>query len=219
LAVCGACCWLRPFSFFCQVRSDGNSRPFGIGSTTCTTSQSTSPNASGGAGKADGKPADGAGTAAADKPKDDLCSNHPDLNVCKNAQVQGGNCAGASDDTSCTGDAIACATLRQQRMEWCANSQVTPLSTLGNQLLAGSDPMASTLPTPANGQTVAVGALDQSGFLGGGSCFADKTFVVMGQTVVFSMTPVCPYLLPLRYCIMVIAGLSSLAMLRQSVLG
>jgi hypothetical protein len=180
------------------------------GTKTCSVIGSTSSNAAGGAGKSDGKP---------DDPKD-FCASHPELTVCINSTVGGGGCSGATANLSFTGDAITGAILRQQRDELCANSQQTNESKLGGQLLSGQDPAGSTLPTPGNGGVIAVGSLDQSGFLGGsGVCFPDRNFTLMGVTRALPFSQVCPYLLPLRYGIMVVAALASLAVMRKSILG
>jgi hypothetical protein len=179
------------------------------GAKSCSVTGTTGANASGGSGKSDGKPDD----------LKDFCASHPDLTVCVNSTVGGGGCSGASANLSFTGDAITGAILRQQRDEYCANSQATNESKLGGQLMSGQDPDGSKLPTPSNGQTIAIGSLDQSGFLGGGSCFADKTYSLMGVTSSLPLSQVCPYLLPLRYGIMVVAALVSLAVMRKSILG
>ncbi|WP_211453006.1 hypothetical protein [Collimonas antrihumi] len=197
------------------------------GSVNCHTYNSTGKTITGAQGSADGKAPAAAGTSGAPgggdckdgKSCSDLCALHPELNVCSNSQVLGGGCDGAQDTTACTGDAISCAILKQQRVEWCQNSQTTPTKTLGDALLSGSDPMASTLPTAANGQTLAVGSLDQSGFLGGGGCITDKTITLMGVSRSLPFSQVCPYLLPLRGAIMVVAGLVSLAMMRGAIMG
>lgn len=149
----------------------------------------------------------GTGTEA-DK-GDDLCKKNPNLNICRNSTVSG-DC----ENTTCEGDAITCALLRQQRKEYCENTKENPQTTLGNQLLAGNDPLKSTLPTAANatGVNLGQGALDTSGFMGGGSCFADKSFSVMGQTFVIPFSAVCNILLALRFAIMIIASLVSFRM-------
>ncbi|HWW06327.1 hypothetical protein [Collimonas sp.] len=187
------------------------------GGKTCTTSQSTGNTPSGAAGKSDGSGVKADGTP--DDKKNDLCTLHPELNVCKNSDVQGNGCSGASDATACTGDAIQCAILRQQRKEYCENSQVTPAKTLYDQMAGGSDPLASTLPSKANAQVVnGTNSIDQSGFLGGGSCYADYQFQYNGGSLAIPFSDVCPYLIPLRIAIMLSALVAAYFMLSGAIL-
>lgn len=165
--------------------------------------------AGGGAGVSDAK----------DEDKTDLCKLHPELNVCKNSEVTPGSCAGGSDSTSCTGDAIQCAILRQQKKEYCEWNKENPSATLGNQAVAGNDPLKSTLPTKENASQFNMQSLDQSGFLGGGSCFQDKSVTVQGIAINLPFSKLCPYLEWLRYVIMIIAALVSLRIVSKPVLG
>jgi hypothetical protein len=181
-----------------------------------TTEGSVTGSKPGGAGGVGG----GQGTSdAKDEDKSDLCKQHPELNICKNSEVSAGACAGGTDSTSCTGDAIQCAILREQKKQWCELNKENPSATLGNQAVAGNDPIKSTLPTKDNALTINMQSLDQSGFLGGGSCFQNKTVNMMGRSVVLPFSNVCPYLEWLRYVIMLIAALVSFAILKKPVLG
>lgn len=174
------------------------------GGTTVTQSTSTSQKPSGGSGTND----------STDDKKDDFCVKNPNLNVCKNSQV-----SGSCDDVACTGDAIQCAIYRSQQKSYCELNKENPSSTLGNQVVGGNDPLKSTLPTKENATQINMAALDQAGFLGGGSCFQDKTFNVQGLTVTLPFSKVCPYLEWLRYVVMVIAALVSLKIVSKPVLG
>lgn len=165
--------------------------------------------AGGGAGVSDAK----------DEDKTDLCKLHPELNVCKNSEVTGGACSGGVDSTACTGDAIQCAILRQQKKEYCEWNKENPSATLGNQAVAGNDPLKSTLPTKENASQFNMQSLDQSGFLGGGSCFQDKSVTVQGIAINLPFSKLCPYLEWLRYVIMIIAALVSLRIVSKPVLG
>jgi hypothetical protein len=170
----------------------------------------TSPNSDGGAGHSDGSPDDN---------KNDLCKLHPDLNVCKNSQITGGGCTGATESTACTGDAIQCAILKEQRRQYCENTVVTPAKTLYDQMAGGGDPLASTLPSKANAQVVnGTNSIDQSGFLGGGSCFADYQFQFSGTSMAIPFSNVCPYLIPLRVAIMLSALVAAYYMLSGAIL-
>jgi len=182
------------------------------GGTTVTQSTSTSqkPAASGGGG---GK------NDSSDDKKDDFCIKNPSLNVCKNSEVMAGSCSDGNDSTSCTGDAIQCAILREQKRQYCELQKENDSATLGNQTIAGNDPKKGDLPTKDNAAQISMQSLDQSGFLGGGSCFQDKTFTVQGITVTMPFSKVCPYLEWLRYVVMVIAALVSLKIVSKPVLG
>lgn len=164
-----------------------------------------------------GKPGGGGGSS--DSEGDDFCKKHPELNACKNSEVTAGTCAAGADSTACTGDAIQCAILRQQKKEYCEWNKENPSATLGNQAVAGNDPLKSTLPTKENASQFNMQSLDQSGFLGGGSCFQDKSVTVQGIAINLPFSKLCPYLEWLRYVIMIIAALVSLRIVSKPVLG
>jgi hypothetical protein len=187
------------------------------GTKSCSTSRSTTPNTAGGVGKPDG-----AGVKADGKPDDpkNICQLHPELNVCSNSQVSGGDCSGAVSTTACTGDAIQCAMLRQMRDENCSNLQPSPLKDLGNNLLAGTDPMQAQIDANKKGDTVDLSsqALDSSGFLGGGSCFADRTISVAGRAVPVPFTGGCTAIQGLRYAVLACALVAAYLLVSKSVI-
>lgn len=179
--------------------------------------------APGAAGKpgADGKPgAPGQpGPPLPDRKDKGPCDLNPSMTICKAASVGGGGCSGKVSNRTFEGDAIQGAILKQLADTDCANNEANPLTTLGNQLTTGADPLSSTLPTKENGETVNFEAsFDQSGFLGGGACLADKSFSVMGKTIPLPFSQVCPYLLPLRYALMIAAMMIAFKMVSGSVL-
>jgi hypothetical protein len=180
------------------------------GTRTTTVAQSTSQ-----------KPvSSGGGAGVQDKPQTDFCAQHPELNACKNSSVTGLACAVAADNTACEGDAIQCAILRQQRKEYCENTAANPQQALAQQVIAGNDPLKSTLPSKENAATVNMQSFDQSAFLGGGAtCFNDKQVNVMGQVIALPFSEVCDYLLPLRFVMMTIAALVSYRIIAKPVLG
>lgn len=183
------------------------------GLSSCTQSTSTSNSSAGAPGKSDGTGKGGGGAAG-----DDMCTKHPELNVCSNSQVVGNNCNGKVSNISVDGDAIQGAILKRMADEQCANAVDTPESILGKQMMAGQDPLAATLPTKANGQTVDVNkALDQTGFLGA-SCWADKSYGYGGKTLVIPFSTVCPYLIPLRVAVMFAALMAAYFMLSGAIL-
>ncbi|HJW54708.1 MAG TPA: virulence factor TspB C-terminal domain-related protein [Burkholderiaceae bacterium] len=125
--------------------------------------------------------------------------------------------SGDCENTACEGDAITCAILRQQRKEYCENQKESDISNLGKSIMAGSDP--KSLPSVANASSVDLSStLDSSGFLGGGSCFSDRSFSYGGMSLTIPFSRVCEYLLPLRVAIMLMALLASFRLLSQSIL-
>lgn len=71
----------------------------------------------------------------------------------------------------------------------------TPLSTLGDQIAAGNDPLASSYPTAAGQQqTVNLStAIDTSNPFATG-CLQDKSFTIMTTTLVIPFSNICAYL-------------------------
>lgn len=187
---------------------------------------------SGGSGSgSSGSGTSGSGTtpgavATSNTPQPTLCQDNPNLNICKNSTVTGAQCEGSNGVTgfTCTGDAIQCATLQQVADQNCRDladrtaEQQSKEFSLGNAVMNGQDPLGSTLPTPGNATNVDVGTLSANGFLGGGSCFADVPFSVMGQQITIPFSQVCQYLIFLRGVMMAIAGLVSFKMLSTTFL-
>lgn len=93
------------------------------------------------------------------------------------------------------------------------------LGQLGKVVADGNDPDKDGLPSKANATQLALGDLDVSGWLGGGECFADKSFSVMGRSFVIPFSKVCTPLLAFRYGLMLVASLLCFRMLRSSILG
>jgi hypothetical protein len=155
-----------------------------------------------------------------DQDKNDLCKLHPELNVCKNSTV-----SGACDTVTCTGDAIQCSMLRQLAASECARKQdqtdlkAMQIYTDGSAILAGNDPKAATLPDKAKASVVTMpSSLDASGWLGGGACFPDKQFSVMGRSITLSFTKACEPLIGFRYALMIVALLFSFRMVSGVIL-
>lgn len=155
-----------------------------------------------------------------DKPETDFCKSNPSLTICKNS-VAKGSCGAVT----CQGDAIQCEMLIQQTALRCSAEQdkkdleSSPLNALGKAAASGSDPLSSSLPSPANATNISVPtSLTTSGWLGGGQCFADKSFTVMGKTIALPFGKACDGLVVLRYALMVMASLVSFKILRASFL-
>ena len=165
------------------------------------------------------KAADGTG-GKEDAPQPDLCKANPNLSICKVSSVAG-KCA----SVSCSGDAIQCSTLQQAAAMRCAADEeraelkASAAYSLGAAVMAGSDPFGASLPKPGNAVTIGVPtSLTTTGWLGGGSCFADKSVSVMGKTVTLPFSKACEYLVVFRYALMVMASLVSFKILRGSFL-
>jgi len=151
----------------------------------------------------------------------DLCQRNPSLNICKNSSATV-SCGAA---VYCDGDAIQCAMLRQVAEQNCRDIQdaqaanESGIGKLGKQVLDGQDPKSDDLPTPENGTEVNVPkTLDQSGWLGGGQCFADKSFTIQGREVVIPFSRACSALIVLRYAIMIVALMVSFKLLSGAVI-
>lgn len=164
----------------------------------------------------DGKPGVSDG-----KPEDafNLCKTNPGLNICKNSTVSTTVGTDGCAVSSCEGDAIQCAILREQQSQYCKLNTPNAQSTLGNSVLAGNDPLVSTLPTKQNAQTIGMQSLNQNAFLGAAACFPDKTIHVMGRSITLPFSKPCEHIEWLRLVVMTIAGLISLKILRGPVLG
>lgn len=153
--------------------------------------------------------------------KSDLCKQHPELAICVNSTVSG-TCAAVS----CTGDAIQCATLRAVAAADCraTDDKAALLASssyaAGNGILSGSDPQQGSINSLMAGTSVDLSSssLDQSGFLGGGSCFADKNFTVSGRVVTVSFTTVCNNITPLRYIILACSLMAAYMLVSKSIL-
>ena len=97
--------------------------------------------------------------------------------------------------------------------------QASPSKTLGEQVLSGSDPMKADIADALKGTEVDLSktALDQGGFVGGGACFPDKTFMVVGKPVTVSFARVCQDIQPLRAAVMACAFIIAYLIVGRSV--
>ncbi|MDP5008125.1 MAG: hypothetical protein NWQ13_03835, partial [Glaciimonas sp.] len=84
----------------------------------------------------------------------------------------------------------------------------------------GNDPMSSKIQDAQKGDTVDVSAqgLQSDGFLGGGSCFADRSFQAMGHTVTMSFGEICDKIAPLRAVVLLCAFITAYILVSKSVL-
>jgi hypothetical protein len=182
------------------------------GSTKTDTSKDTSKTPTGTPGKDE---------STRDNEKYDLCKQNPMLTICRNSSV-----TGKCGEITCEGDAIQCATLRAAAAMRCEQEadkealKTSPLKTMGQNILDGVDPMKGSIDTALKGREVDMSkqALDESGFVGGGSCFPEKTITVFGKTVVVSFARVCQDIQPLRAAIMACAFIVAYLIVSKSVL-
>jgi hypothetical protein len=180
------------------------------GTVTKSVSVVTGTTPAGAPGKSDPNP---------DDAKFDLCKQNPTLSICRQSSV-----SGACDAVTCTGDAIQCATLRAAAAMECRDKKdhddlaASPLGALGAAAGAGNDPMKSSLPSKANGSNVAMPSFDQSGWLGSGVMYPDKTITVQGKTITIEFSKYGQYLLVFRYALMVVALLVSFRIVSGAVI-
>lgn len=152
-------------------------------------------------------------------PVTDFCVTNPTLNVCKNSTV-----SGTCKEITCTGDAISCAVAQQVAEANCRavkdvqDIQARKEYALGNTVLAGGpDPLAG-VPTKENGTTVNASTIDQSGWLGGGACFPDKSFSIQGKTVTIPFKAVCEYMIVFRMAVMMVGLIGAARILAGAVI-
>lgn len=151
-----------------------------------------------------------------------FCKQNPTLSICRESSV-----SGTCGQTACIGDAIQCATLRAAAMMQCKQAEdeaalkASPAKSLGDSILAGTDPAQAQIDAAIKGTTVDIGSqkLDQSGFLGAGGCIAPKTFNVMGKAVVMDFATACDSAQPARYIILALGFLAGYLIISKSVLG
>jgi len=204
-----------------NVETQTTTRQNSDGSTTTTTTKTiTTPD--GGkmvSGETTTSNTPGGKQGQPDPKADSFCKQNPQLTVCQNSSV-----AGSCGTISCTGDAIQCATLQQAAALRCSKDEddkalkASGAYTLGQQVMSGADPLASSLPTSKNAVGIAVPSLDNSGWLGGGQCFPDKTITVQGQTITVPFSQACSIIVALRYALMAAASLVAFRILRAAFL-
>lgn len=160
---------------------------------------------------------------------DGACKAAPNAAGCGNGtgSANFGDCPGGP--ALCTGDAIECAIAAEEHKLRCAEQKRfddlrgTPQDTLGEAVLAGQDPafQGGAFKAGQGGSTVDVGssALDQTGFLGGGQCFTDKTLTFAGRTLVLPFSKFCDPMSVLPPIVLVVAGLISLGIVFGAVKG
>lgn len=182
------------------------------GTKTVTVAANTSAAASGSPGRTDSNPQDD---------KYNLCKQNPTLSICRESSVNG-----TCGQITCTGDAIQCATLRAAALMQCQQQKdiddltASPQKDLGASILSGADPMKTDIDNMLKGSETDLSkpSLDQAGFLGGGSCLANRSFTVLGKPVQVNFTELCSNIQPLRAVIMAVAFLAAYMLVSRSVL-
>lgn len=181
------------------------------GAVTVANDVQTSATPSGAPGRFDNLAAD----------QNNLCKQNPNLAVCMNSSV-----SGTCGNITCNGDAVQCATLRAAAAMQCkqvsdeAELKASSSYALGNQILSGADPAKTSIDNLVKGDSVDLSKpnLDASGFLGAGSCLADRSFSIMGRPVTMSFATVCSNIQPLRYVVMACAYIVAYLLVARSVL-
>lgn len=191
----------------------GGTTPGGGGTTPGDGGGTTPGDGTGGGGTTPGGGTGGGGAGT------DFCEKHPGSSICQNSGVSG-NC----ENFVCNGDAIQCAILRESHDANCkaaadeAAANGSGIGKLGKGVLEGNDPDGDKLPRPGNGTNISMPSLDQSGWLGGGECFADKTVYIQGREITIPFSKACGALIVLRYAIMIVAALASFKMLSGAII-
>lgn len=144
------------------------------------------------------------------------CKDHPDLNACRNSTI-----SGLCKEITCVGDAIFCSVAQQSAEANCRavrdriELEATDAYKLAIQAVAAPLPGA---PSKSNGEFISMPSFDSGGFIGGGSCFSDKTVSVSGHSIVLPFSKVCDYLVSLRYALMICAMLLSMKIVSGSII-
>jgi len=123
----------------------------------------------------------------------EFCRDNPNSPMCRQ-----GTWAGSCSTTfSCTGDAVQCAQAQAAYQFACEATKRTAQTDLGEQIIAGTDPLASTLPKSSNAETInlnVAGTINQAGWLSR-SCPADEVFsYIGGQSFTVPWSTWCGYL-------------------------
>lgn len=161
----------------------------GAGSCTTTTTTTTTTTPAGGGTPTTTTKSD---TKQMDQPT--FCSQNPNDPACK--PLESAFSASCSALPACSGDAVQCA---QAQAAWETNCALHPdtstLSDLGNSVVSGSDPLASTFPNAAaNVQHVNLStSLDQTELFAA-SCPPDISFSISGHPVFISLSTACTWL-------------------------
>lgn len=164
-------------------------------------------------------PSGAAGKKDSENP--DLCKSNPTLSICRNSSV-----TGTCESISCDGDAIQCATLRAAATLQCRDKEdregldKSTLVATGDGVIRGNDSARAQGEALWKGTSVDLSNpnLDQSGFLGGGSCFPNKSFTVSGRTVEMNFTTVCANIQPIRYAMVLIGFILAYMIISKSIL-
>lgn len=126
------------------------------------------------------------------KPTEDpnpFCLDNPDSPMCKS-----GSWSGSCPTFTCDGDAVQCAQAQADWIQACEIQATTAAKTLGDQIVAGSDPAAGTLPDPASPEVVAVPGVSTGGGWLSRTCPSDVSFSIWGgKTFVLPFASLCTY--------------------------
>lgn len=163
--------------------ANGSGTSTGSTTTTSTTTSTTQNNSTSTSTTTTVETKDGSGavtgttttTTVADRPVDSFCKQNPSASICKTGNVAGSCTAGFS----CDGDAVACAIAKDQFTRNCAFFDATTTEkTLYQNILAGTDPLASTLPNPASPTSVSMSSPISQAPMISSSAVTDQTIAL-----------------------------------------
>ncbi len=164
----GAYCAKNPESAVCRGENDNS------GSTRNQNGRAGPGDPAGGGGGGNGK--DGKG----------FCEENPNSPQCKEGSF-GGSCA---SDFTCDGDAIQCAMAREQHVRAC---KLFDDQSSESRLYDEHKGKTGNQTTDLEGnETLNISSLlDTSDSLGGGSCVADQSITVWGQSITLPFSAIC----------------------------
>lgn len=135
--------------------------------------------------------------------KGGFCAENPGSTICKNSAI-----SGSCGAVTCSGDAIQCAIAREQAKRNCELWDSAPGNHPGVVAangLARPDGHPGLVPDSMDMGAV----IDTSNALGGGSCPADFSFSVAGQSLSIPFSTLCPHLATLGLIVQAFAMLAA----------
>lgn len=110
-----------------------------------------------------------------------FCRDNPESPMCRGSSI-----SGTCGAVSCDGDAIQCAIAREQAKRGCEwYTENTTAQSLGDNMIAGTDPDAATFPNhPSQLSTTGVGSISQATFLSAAAGLSDQTVAVGARSFV-----------------------------------
>lgn len=177
--------------------------------TTTTTYKDSAGNVTGTTTSSGPKVSGTTGTGAGGGAEGTLCDVYPNVPACKITSFSG-SCTAGTSTVACDGDAVQCAIAREQAKRNCELfEKTTPETTLAAQAIADGIEGASDHPKRTPDSTSLAAGFDQTNIVTG-SCVADRTITVGGQSVTFGLSAICT---PAAWLANVLVGMTALACL------